>query len=107
MGFSIHTFIQTSTSLDFEKESVRYYFLTSKGDYVFYSGLAQIQQALATGQPLPTTISKTFIEYYYNYFKSHYKTYANVEAFHSAFSTTMMNDVCNGSPTSYGSSRIP
>jgi hypothetical protein len=56
-GYFVHTYAINSNYLKFGQAASDYFLLTSQGEYRFYSGLARIQQAALTAQPLPTTLS--------------------------------------------------
>jgi len=106
-AFFIHSFVLSYLNLQFQASSHHYFFQTSAGDYQFFSGLSQVQQALLTNSPLPTSLSQTYILYYHDYFGLHYNTFGYINDFHTAFTDIFMLDICNGVSTPYGTSKIP
>lgn len=56
-AYFVHSFAESYVNLNFQYQSYHYFFLTSQGDYNFYSGLAQIQNALLTNAPVPNSLS--------------------------------------------------
>jgi hypothetical protein len=106
LGFFIHSFVTNYLNLSFQASSYHYFFLTSQGDYTFYSGLASIQAATLSSQPLPVSASGNYILYYRDYYNLHYNTFGYIDDFHQAFTDIFMLDVCNGTSTAYGSTQI-
>jgi hypothetical protein len=106
-AFFIHSFVVSYLNLQFQADAHHYFYQTSVGDYQFFSGLAKVQQALLTNSPLPTSLSQTYLLYYHEYFGLHYNTFGYIDDFHEAFVDIFMTDICNGSSTPYGSSKIP
>ena len=64
IGFFVQTYFVNINFLSFEKISYQYPKLTSEADYRFYSGLVSIQDAFLNNQTLPSTLSKSYFEYY-------------------------------------------
>jgi len=83
-------------NLSFQTDSHHYFFLTSQGDYKFYSGLAKIQQAIITNSTIPTSLSQDYILYYRDYFDLHYSTFGKIDDFHQTFTDVFMLDICHG-----------
>lgn len=106
VAFFVHSFVQSYTSLAFQQQSYHYFFLTSQGDYTFYSGLADIQNALLTNSTPNTALSETYISYYRNYFDLHFSTFGYLNDFHQTFTDIFMLDTCNGTNSPYGNTQI-
>jgi hypothetical protein len=76
-GFYIQAFVISQDTLGFEANSSSYHFRASKGSYFFNSGMADIKAAALNGTPMPSNLSKAYLEYYQEFFQDHYSTYAN------------------------------
>ena len=105
-GFLLHAFVTNYQNLEFHSNSSHYFFLTSEGDYKFYSGMADIQSAYINNATVPTAYSENYILYYKDYFDLHYYTFGYVDDFHQAFTSTFMTDTCTGVNTTYGSTQV-
>jgi hypothetical protein len=105
-AYFVHAFAQSYASLAFQHQSYHYFFLTSQGDYNFYSGLSQIQTALLTNSPVPNSLSEAYIAYYRSYFDIHFATFGYVNDFHQTFTDVFMLDTCAGTNSPFGSTQI-
>lgn len=54
------------------KASIPYIFLTSQGDYIFYSAIGKIQNAILAHGTNETGLTSEYLQYYRDYFDTHY-----------------------------------
>jgi hypothetical protein len=95
-GFFVDSFFSSYTSLQFMYDSVPYVALTSKADNTFYGGIGQVQNAILNKGSPQGGLTNSYLEYYREYFDVHYETFGQIPAFHKAFTSVFMEDICDG-----------
>jgi hypothetical protein len=77
-------------------DSIPYVALTSKADNTFYGGIGQVQNAILNKGSPQGGLTNSYLEYYREYFDVHYETFGQIPAFHKAFTSVFMEDICDG-----------
>lgn len=59
-------------------DSIPYIALTSKADYVFYSGIGTVQSAIYNKGTNKIGLTSDYLQYYRKYFDVHYETFGTI-----------------------------